>query len=71
MVVNCLILIFFCHFRKVIATLDQTRKDAKKMRENIKNINKDFETAKENTAGLMRKLTHKATVLEKLKAKVK
>ena len=64
-----------CYFhhvigRKVISTLDQTRKDARKMRESIKSINKEFESAKDKTFGLMKKLTHRATVLEKLKAKV-
>lgn len=60
---------FFPH-RKVIATLDQTRKDARKMRANIKNISKEYDDAKEKTANLMHKLTKRATILEKLKAKV-
>ena len=59
-----------CYLRKVISTLDQTRKDARKMREHIKNISKEFDEAKDKTAELMKKLTHKATILEKLKAKV-
>ena len=54
----------------MIATLDQTRKDARKMRANIKNISKEYDDAKEKTANLMHKLTKRATILEKLKAKV-
>ena len=40
------------------------------MKENIKGVSKEFEDAKEKTASLMSTLTHRATVVEKLKAKV-
>ena len=63
-------LIFIVISRKVIATLDQTRKDARKMKENIKGVSKEFEEAKEKTSTLMTTLTQRATTLEKLKAKV-
>ena len=53
----------------MLATLDMTRKDAKNMKEQIKNITNKFERSKEKTAGLLVKLTNKATVLEKLKAR--
>ena len=56
--------------RKVIATLDQTRKDARKMRESIRSRTSEFEGARERAANLMNTLTHKATSLEKLKARV-
>jgi len=54
----------------VIATLDQTRKDASHMKQSIRKINQKFDEAKEKTADLMQKLTAKATVLEKLKARI-
>ncbi|OWF37572.1 Dynein heavy chain 5, axonemal [Mizuhopecten yessoensis] len=56
--------------KKVISTMDQTRTDAKVMKKAIKSIMGKFDDAKKNTADLMHKLTHKATNLEKLKAKV-
>ena len=56
--------------RKVLATLDQSRTDAKNMRQSIKDIHKKFEEAKVMTAGLLTRLTSKATLLEKLKAQV-
>lgn len=59
-----------CIYRKVIATLDQTRSDAKVMKKAIKTIVGKFDDAKKNTANLLLLLTNKATVLEKLKAKV-
>lgn len=40
------------------------------MRWYIKNIHKNYENAKEKTAVLLQQLTAKATILEKLKAKV-
>ncbi len=58
------------NFRRVIATLDQTRKDGKKMKGSIKSLSKDSELAKEKTTNLLGQLTGRATVLEKLKAKV-
>jgi hypothetical protein len=54
----------------VLATLDQTRSDAKVMKKAIKNTNGKFEDAKVRTENLMVKLTTMATILEKLKAKV-
>lgn len=62
---------FFRPFRRVLSTLDQTRKDAKTMKQSIKSITAKFETAKGKTVDLMELLTAKATLLEKLKAKVK
>ncbi|XP_060567478.1 dynein axonemal heavy chain 5-like [Ruditapes philippinarum] len=56
--------------KKVLATLDQTRSDAKVMKKAIKNTTGKFEDAKVRTEELLEKLTHKATILEKLKAKV-
>ncbi|KAK6187606.1 hypothetical protein SNE40_005595 [Patella caerulea] len=56
--------------KKVLATLDQTRVDSKIMKKAIKSTNVKFEEAKKNTANLLHQLTLKATVLEKLKAKV-
>ena len=66
--VTCICSIAFC--RKVLASVDQTRKDAKTTRFAIKNITANFENAKVQTAQLLQKLTARATVLEKLKAKV-
>lgn len=54
----------------MIATLDKTRTDAKVMKKGIKTVTGNLEDAKKNTAELLRKLTAKATTLEKLKAKV-
>ncbi|CAL1527205.1 unnamed protein product [Lymnaea stagnalis] len=56
--------------KKVLATLDKTRVDAKVMKKGIKTLNEKFEGAQTNTAGLLKKLTAKATALEKLKAKI-
>ncbi|XP_076466964.1 uncharacterized protein LOC143298129 [Babylonia areolata] len=56
--------------KKVLATLDKTRTDAKVMKKAIKTINGNFEDACKNTADLLTKLTNKATALEKLKAKI-
>lgn len=53
----------------MLATLDQTRSDAKVMKKAIKNTNGKFEDAKKRTEQLLVKLTNKATTLEKLKAK--
>ena len=52
-----------------MATLDQTRNDAKVMKKAIKNTNSKFDSAKVRTEQLLNKLTNKATILEKLKAK--
>ncbi|XP_041355189.1 dynein gamma chain, flagellar outer arm-like isoform X3 [Gigantopelta aegis] len=56
--------------KKVIATLDQTRTDAKAMKKAIKSLTEKFEDSKKKTATLLYQLSQKATVLEKLKAKV-
>jgi len=56
--------------RKVLATLDQTRSDAKVMKKAIKNTTGKFEDAKVRTEQLLVRLSNRATVLEKLKAKV-
>ncbi|XP_052807484.1 dynein axonemal heavy chain 5-like isoform X7 [Mya arenaria] len=56
--------------KKVLATLDQTRNDAKVMKKAIKNTTGKFEEAKVRTEELLIQLSHKATILEKLKAKV-
>ena len=58
------------NYRKVLATLDQTRSDAKVMRKAIKTISGKFQEATKTTEDLLYKLTVKATALEKLKAKV-
>ena len=58
------------NFRKVLATLDQTRTDSRIMKENIRNIREKYEDSKKKTASLLTQLTLRATVLEKLKAKV-
>lgn len=58
------------YFRKVLTTLDKTRADAKVMKKAIKTITGNFEEACSRTADLLQRLTNKATVLEKLKAKV-
>jgi predicted nuclease with TOPRIM domain len=57
------------NYRKVLATLDQTRSDAKAMRKAIKTISGKFQEATKTTEDLLYKLTVKATALEKLKAK--
>ena len=49
-------------FRKVLATLDMTRKEAKTMRENMKTTHVKYEAAKQRTANLLNLLTGKATV---------
>lgn len=56
--------------KKVLATLDKTRADAKVMKKAIKTITGNFEDACQKTADLLQRLTNKATSLEKLKAKV-
>ncbi|ESO89151.1 hypothetical protein LOTGIDRAFT_229063 [Lottia gigantea] len=56
--------------KKVLGTLDQTRVDSKIMKKAIKSTNVKFDDARKNTANLLHQLTMKATVLEKLKAKV-
>ncbi|GFN75495.1 dynein beta chain, ciliary [Plakobranchus ocellatus] len=56
--------------KKVLATLDKTRVDAKIMKKGIKTITGKYEDAQKKTAELLRKLTSRATALEKLKAKV-
>ncbi|XP_025098007.1 LOW QUALITY PROTEIN: dynein gamma chain, flagellar outer arm-like [Pomacea canaliculata] len=56
--------------KKVLTTLDKTRADAKVMKKAIKTITGNFEEAAARTADLLQRLTNKATVLEKLKAKV-
>lgn len=53
-----------------MTTLDQTRLDAKAMRKAIKTTTERYEGAKRATAELLQQLILKATVLEKLKAKV-
>ena len=50
--------------------MDQTSKDARTMKDSIRTITQKFDVAKENTAGLLSKLTVQATALEKLKAKI-
>ena len=55
----------------MIAALDQTRKDAKKMRESIRSRTAEFEEARRKAADLMKTLTQRATSLEKLKARVR
>lgn len=54
----------------MITTLDKTRVDAKVMKKAIKTLNQKFEGAQKSTSDLLKKLTLKATTLEKLKAKV-
>ncbi|XP_070190368.1 uncharacterized protein [Littorina saxatilis] len=56
--------------KKLLATLDKTRADAKVMKKAIKTITGNFEGACKNTADLLHRLTNRATALEKLKAKV-
>ena len=53
-----------------MVTLEQTKSDSRGMKESIKTINQKFEEAKIKTADLLVELTAKATLLEKLKAKV-
>ena len=65
-----LIFFFFDNYRKVLATLDKTRVDAKIMKKGIKTITGKYEDAQKKTSDLLRKLTSRATALEKLKAKV-
>ena len=55
----------------MIAALDQTRKDAKKMRESIRSRTAEFEEARRKAADLMKTLTQRATSPEKLKARVR
>ena len=62
--------IFYLLNRKVLATLDKTRTDAKVMKKGIKTITGKFEDAKKATVDLLNKLTAKATTLEKLKVLV-
>ena len=56
--------------RKVLDTLDVTRADAETMRSDIQMRTHEYEDACAKTRNLMKQLTHKATILEKLKAKV-
>ncbi|XP_023932047.1 dynein heavy chain 5, axonemal-like isoform X1 [Lingula anatina] len=56
--------------KRVLYTLDITREDGKIMKEAIKNIKEKYENAKIRTSNLLRSLTLKATVLEKLKARI-
>lgn len=65
-----LLLNLYCCFRKVLATMDKTRADAKVMKKAIRTRTGSFEEACKKTADLLNRLTAKATALEKLKAKV-
>ncbi|XP_074662754.1 uncharacterized protein LOC141915202 [Tubulanus polymorphus] len=56
--------------KKVLAALAQSRTDAKTMRQAIKHIIGKYDEAKSNTAQILRELTTKVTILEKLKAEV-
>ncbi|KAK3577475.1 hypothetical protein CHS0354_032326 [Potamilus streckersoni] len=56
--------------KKVIATLERTRADAKSMKKLIKTETISFDEAKVTTEELLKKLTDEATILEKLKAKI-
>ena len=51
-------------------TLDVTRADAESMRGEIQMRTHEYDDACVKTKQLMKELTHKATILEKLKAKV-
>lgn len=53
-----------------MSTLDQTRDDAQKMRQDIRTITSKFENAREKTGHLLSDLTLKATALEKLRAQL-
>ena len=57
------------NYRKVLATLEETRTDAVDMRTNIKQTTEEYGKAKVHTDELLELLTAKATLLEKLKAK--
>ena len=53
-----------------MGTMDQTRKDASNMKQSIKKINKKYDEARIKTAKLLSQLTGRATILEKLKARI-
>ncbi|CAH1799095.1 unnamed protein product [Owenia fusiformis] len=55
---------------KVISTLDQTREDANVMKKHMREVKVKFENSCVKVTGLLDELTGKATLLEKLKARV-
>lgn len=55
---------------KALVTLDQTRKDVKKTKAEIKQVSQKYEAAKQETNELLNNLIKRATLLEKIKAKV-
>ena len=56
--------------RRLLITLEKTRKDTKLMKQSILDTTAKYEVAHGNTADLLGQLTAKATKLEKLKAKL-
>lgn len=58
------------HCSRALATLDQTRKDAIVIKDVITETRQNLEVATVKSADLLKVLTHKATLLEKLKAKL-
>ena len=57
-------------YRKVLSSLDTTRSDSKKMRNQHRDVMVKYYNVVEETATVLKKLTQKATTLEKLKAKI-
>ena len=51
-------------------SLDTTRQDSKKMRNQHRDVMVKYYNVVEETANVLKKLTQKATTLEKLKAKI-
>ena len=61
---------FFSAYRKALAALDQSRTNVAEMKDTISTLRHDLQRAVENTEGLLNNLVAKATLRERLKAKL-
>ncbi|KAF6026452.1 hypothetical protein EB796_015243 [Bugula neritina] len=57
-------------YKKVLSALDTTRSDCEKMKDEHKDVMVKYYNVVDETSTILKKLTHKATTLEKLKAKI-
>jgi len=60
----------YLYCRKVLSALDTTRSDCEKMKDEHKDVMVKYYNVVDETSTILKKLTHKATTLEKLKAKI-
>lgn len=68
--VHDVILVSYLSHRKVLSALDTTRNDSKKMKDQHRDVMLKYYNVVDDTAAVLKKLTQKATTLEKLKAKI-